>query len=307
MVLATLDDLKAFDVDAAELTLWVVKKRTPKGMPPRFTARFVDTRPELDEELREAMRREIGRLVEVQEYGLLTENNESSALSIGTAETHAGLLVDGTSEETARNKADSLKKVQNSDFYVIKLVSGDTVVRGVRKTDSSWKVRKVADWISAAFSDDQLGVDKSPTLYISHRVDFFIAGEVILALNKAAFESVLNYKQAHREDFAELLGEREFADVFVDTEALQSYVGDNKIQLRRASAIREKGHYKDAVFMSNLRRRHREFRLNIQFGEDGRILATPETCRDIVQALLDHRLASGFSENIYDVPDAKAV
>ncbi|MDD9981627.1 MAG: DUF4868 domain-containing protein [Gammaproteobacteria bacterium] len=305
--MTTLDDLKAFDVDGAEVTLWVVKKSTPAGKPPRFTSRYVDTKPELDAELKLAMRNEINRIIEVQEYGLLTENNESSALSISTAETHAGLIVEGTAEETPQNKADALKKVQNSAFYVIKLVSGDAVIRGVRKTDASWRVRRVVDAITVFFSDEQLGIDKTPTLYISHQVDFLIAGDLVLALNKANFESIVNYKQAHKDDFASLLQEPEFEGVIADTKALVSYVGENKIQLRRASAIRQKGHYKDPGFMQNLREQYKAFRLNIVFDADGKIVPTPETCRDIVQALLDHRLASGFSENVYDVPDVKLV
>ena len=95
--------------------------------------------------------------------------------------------------------------------------------------------------------------------------------------------------------------------MIAETDALESYVGDSKIQLRRVAAIRQKGHYKAPNFMSNLRRRHQEFQLNLKFGEDGRMVPTPETCRDITQALLDHRLASGFSENVYDVPDATRV
>lgn len=304
--MATLDDLKALDVDAAELTLWVVKKST-RGGEPRLTGRYVDTERSLDAELKSAMRNEINRITEVQEYGLLTENNESSALSSSTAETHAGLIVEGTAEEVPQNKADALKKVQNSAFYVIKLVSGDTVVRGVRKTDPSWRVRKVVNAITVCFSDEQLGIDTTPTLYISHQIDFLIADDIVFVLNKANFESIVNYKKAHKEDFQRLLQEPEFAGAFAQTEALEAYVGENKIQLRRASAIRHRGHYKDPDFMRNLREQHDIYRLNIDFDAKGKIVATPETCRDIFQALLDHRLTSGFSENVYDVADVKPV
>ena len=59
--------------------------------------------------------------------------------------------------------------------------------------------------------------------------------------------------------------------------------------------------------MRNLRQRYAEYRLNIIFDEYGKIVPTPETCRDIMTALLDHRLGSGFSGYIYDVPDAVPV
>ncbi|MCY4200773.1 MAG: DUF4868 domain-containing protein [Gammaproteobacteria bacterium] len=144
-------------------------------------------------------------------------------------------------------------------------------------------------------------------MHISQRVDFIVADDTIFVLNKAKFESVLSYKQAHQEDFEGLLAENEFVDVFSKTDALVSYVGENKIQLRRASAIRHKGHYKDPGFMENLRRHHANYQLNIDFDEEGRIIATPSACKDIFQALLDHLLASGFSRNVYDVPDVKRV
>ena len=302
-----LDDLKNFDIADAELTLWVFKKSTPIGRPPRYTGRYLDTTDDLDLALKEAVTLERDRIEEFQNYGLLTQNNEGSALSIGTIETHAGLIVDQTAAETPQKKADKLTKVQNSAFYVIKLVSGETVIQAVRKTDASWRVRKTLNAISVFFADEQLGIDTTPTLYISRHVDFFIVDDSLLISNKANFESILSYKQAHKEDFDALQAEPEFIEIFASVDAFVSYVGENKIQLRRASAIRQKGHYKDVAFMTRLKARYTEFRLNIQFDNNGRILSTEETCKDIFQALLDHRLSSAFSETIYDVPDAQPV
>ena len=94
---------------------------------------------------------------------------------------------------------------------------------------------------------------------------------------------------------------------FSDLQVLRDFVGENKMQLRRASAIRQKGHYKDQNFMQNLRDRHAQFGLALNFDGNGRIVPSAETCRDIFQALLDHRLRSGFSQNVYDVPDAQTV
>ncbi len=305
--MSILTNLKNFDVEVAELTLWVFKKSTPSGKPPRFTGRYLDTTEELEAALKEAVLVERDRITEVQSYGLLSENNESSALSIGLAETHGPMIIEQAEAELIKKKADTLKKVQNSDFYVIKLVSGDRVIYAVRKTDASWRVRRARNAISVFFSDEQLGIDKTPTLYISRHVDFFIIGDEVLVSNKANFESVLNYKEAHKQDFVTLQSEQEFNTIFSHIDALVSYVGDNKIQLRRAAAIRQKAHYKDPEFMKRLRARHKEFMLNIIFDVDGKIIPTPETCKDIFQALLDHRLSSAFSETIYDVQDARAV
>ncbi len=59
--------------------------------------------------------------------------------------------------------------------------------------------------------------------------------------------------------------------------------------------------------MQRLRSRHKEFGLNIVLDLSGKIVPSPETCKDIFQALLDHRLGSAFSTNIYDVQDAAKV
>ncbi|MCY4200772.1 MAG: hypothetical protein OXF31_13340 [Gammaproteobacteria bacterium] len=147
----TLDDLKNFDVQGATLTFWAVRRSIPTGRPPVFTPRHVATTTELDEKLRSAMKNEFSRIEEVQEYGLLTENNESSALSIAAEDTHVGQIVDKTVEDTAQNRADGLDKIKNSFCYVIKLVSGDAVVRGVCKTDASWQIRKSESWIPVFF------------------------------------------------------------------------------------------------------------------------------------------------------------
>lgn len=302
-----LTEFQNFNVSDAELSLWVFKKTVARGEPPRFTGRFVNTTDDLDEKLKEVISSERGRIEELQEYGLLTENNFNLALSINTNETYGELIIDQVKGDTGQKKVDSLDKVQNSVFYLIKLIYGNTVIHAIRKTDTSWRMRRALNEIMVVYSNYQLSVDKSPTLYLSKNIDFFILGGKIVILNKPNFESVLNYKEAHKNDFQDLQGEREFKEVFATTTALVNYVGENKIQLRRASAIRQKGHYKDPQFMDRLRKNYKNLRLNINFDADGKIDPTPDTCKDIFQALLDHRLSSAFSTNIYDVPDAKAI
>jgi Domain of unknown function (DUF4868) len=187
------------------------------------------------------------------------------------------------------------------------LVLKDTVIFAIRKADSSWRAKTARTVISVLFKDNHLGLDLDPGFNISKYIDFFVVGDDLLIANKPHFESILNYKQAHKHDFTELQSETAFAAVFSSMELLIAHIGENKIQLRRASAIRQKGHYKDNTFMKNLRDGHAQFGLHLQFDEQGRIVPSPETCRDIMQALLDHRLTSAFSNNVYDVPDATNV
>jgi hypothetical protein len=303
--LTILDDLREFDIEAATLTLWLGKRYGSAGAAPKYTVRWVQISDELSNALKSSVATERDRIEEVQDYSLLAQNNEGSVLSIATNETHVAGLLAAISAETQPKKVSKLAQVQSADFFAIKLVRNDVVLAAVTKTDNSWHVRN--ERISAFFVDEQLGLDARPSFDIPRVVDFLVLGQGILIRQKGHFESLLNYKQAHKQDFVGLQAEAEFSAVLSDLAPLVAYVGENKIQLRRASAIREKGHYRNPVFMAALRARHLEFGLNIQFDNDGRIVPTPETCADIMRALLDHRLASGFSANVYDVPDAKVV
>lgn len=103
-------------------------------------------------------------------------------------------------------------------------------------------------------------------------------------------------------------GENRSSLIYVSTlDHLIGLVGNNKTHLRRVCAIRLKAHYRDTAFMGRLRQKHRQFGFNLRFDAAGKIVPTPETCGDVIRALLDHRLQSPFSTNIYDVEDAVPV
>lgn len=303
-----LDVLKGLNLDNTTATLWTFKgPRGPAGSDPSYTGYWVETTDDVDAVLKETVASESARIEEVLDYGLLAQNHETSALSITTIETHAGLIVDQAAAETATKKVASVKRIMNSDFYAIKLVHDETVIHAVRKTDSGWKTRKAINTRSLFFSDNQLDVDDRPHFDLAKSIDFFIVGGDILCLHKGRFESILRYKQAHKEDFEALQNDPQFASVFDDLAPLIEHVGENKIQLRRASAIRQKAHFRDEGFMARLREHQAEYGFTIQFDGDGKIVATPETISQIITALLDHRLASGFSELVYDVQNTTPV
>lgn len=303
-----LEDLQALDLANADVSLWTV--RGPKGPAadaPAYTGHWVDTTDGVDAALKETLTAELGKVEEVLEYGLLAQNNEASALHIPADETHVAILVQEIGAEIARKKASELRHLMNSKFYVAKFVVGDQIAYAVRKTGAAWRTKKAASIRNVFFSDEMLAIDERPHFELSRNFDFVVLGDDILILNKAAFESVLRHKEAQREDFAELQADQQFLDVFIDIGPLVAYIGDNKIQLRRACAIREKGHYRDVQFMERLRATQAQYGLTIQFDGNGKIVATEDTCAQIMKALLDHRLRSGFSTLVYDVQDTTPV
>ncbi|KHS45852.1 Kiwa anti-phage protein KwaB-like domain-containing protein [Novosphingobium subterraneum] len=297
-----------FDIPNAGVTVWLFKKSGGAGgVAPVFTGHWIATTDELEAALKEAIAEARDAIEEVNPYNLLAQNNEASVLNIGTLETHADRIVAASADALQQRKVRNLRQIQNTDFYVIKLTSGGDVLHAVRKTDASWRSSRRGNYIDVLFRDEGLELDDAPQFSLSKYVDFFIVDDQILIKEKNKFESIVSYRQAHENDFAELQAEPLFAGLFTDLAPLVAFVGTNKIQLRRICAIRQKGHYQDQAFMARLRQHHAEYQLNLVFDANGRIQPTDETCSDIITALLDHRLSSAFSENVYNVPDATQV
>ena len=304
--MADLAALKAFNLTEADLTVWVFKRSTREDVPV-FTGRWIGITDKLDAALRSAVGNATEAITETISYDILAQNNESSALTLDTDETHIALIKAQASNPTPARKVNQLKQVSNADFYVLRFAAKDAVLLAIRKTNATWSTRRSTGVLRVVFEDAELDVDNRPSFSLQPVFDFFVLEPDIFVSNKNRFESVLTYRTAHAEAFADLTSEREFASIFSDLGPITSFVGTNKIQLRRAVAIREKGHYRDPDFMQNLRDQYEAMNLAIKFDARGRIIPTPESCRDIFKALLDHRLDSRLSRRLYDVPSTEPV
>lgn len=306
--MAILEDLKAFNIEAATVSLWVFKgPRGSADAPPIYSGYWVETTESVDAALKDIVNLERNRIAETIEYDLLAQNNEASALLIPREETNADILIDVVAAETEPKRAQSAQRLQNAPFYLVKLIHDDAILYAVRRTTSAWKTKRATSVRSMFFTENRLELDNSPRFDLEKTIDFFVLGEELLILHKGHFESTLRYKEAHTGDFLELQEEIDFSGLFVDLTPLIQHVGMNKIRLRRMSAVRQKGNFRDAEFMERLRQYQAEYGFTLQFDDDGRIIATEETSSQIITALLDHRLVSGFSKRIYDVPSTTQV
>lgn len=306
--MAVLQDLHNYNLDLATVNFWIFK-RYNRGTPPepKYTGKWVGVDDDLKLALKTTALNFKSAITETHEYGLLAENNPSSALTIPHDETNAGKFLAESQDQIPAKRISKMEELANAEFYAVKFSSAQGNLYCVRKTDSTWKTKKRSGAIHTIFKSKTLKLDESPSFHIAKDFDMAVLDDKIFIKHKPSFESILSHKAAHQEDFADLLSQPEFQAIFTATDAVSAYVGTNAMQLRRASAIKMKGHYLDIRFMSNLKREHLSFGLNISFQQDGRITPTAESCPDIFKALLDHRLKSHFSENIYDVQNTEAV
>ena len=301
-----LKNFKATNLTAATISLWVFKA-SGTSADPKYNGHWVQIGDDVKKALKGIVNSERARITEVLEYSLLAQTNEASALSIASNETFIDRIGTAVAAELPQKKASDVKKLLNSSFYIVKIVIGTATILAVKKTTPNWRTKKAKGIVPVLFNDSQLVLNSKQGFEILRSIDFFVYDGSIAILNKSNFESILKYKAAHVNDFTEMKGEQEFIDIFADILPLNDYVANNKIQLRRASAIRLKGHYKDNAFMTRLKNDGAKYGLNINFNSAGKIVPSPETCRDIFQALLDHRLTSAFSLSNYDVEDTHKV
>lgn len=304
--MADLAGIKAFDLDGSDLTVWVYKKSMRDGLP-IFTGRWVGITEDLGVALRHSVATALEAITETIDYDILAQNNESSALTLGADETHIGIIAEQTANPTEGRKVKSLKHIANADFYMLRFAKEDGVLLTLRKTNTTWSTKRAAGIMRVVLNDEGLDIDERPSFSIEPFFDFFVFGGDVFVSNKQQFESVLAYRAGHVVAFQELISEDSFGNVFSDIGVISDFVGSNKIQLRRAIAIREKGHYRDEAFMKRLREQCASMSLNIVFDDNGRIVPTPESCRDIFQALLDHRLDSRLSNRLYDVQSTEPI
>lgn len=304
--MTTLSELKAFDLDEAEVAVWVFK-RPRSGGRRRFSGRWIDISVDLADRLRETVRGNLEAITETIEYDILAANNEASALTIGADETDAHLIATQIMDPTPDLKARSIPELRDSDFYVARFAFEGTALLAVRKTDQSWSTRRSRGVIQMVFSDEELRLEEDATFTIRSDFDFFVLGTTIFVRTKSNFESLMSYKAAHTQAFETLTAEVAFQGLFVDMAPLMEFVGTNKMHLRRAVAIQQKGHYRDRTFMTRLRAECEDMNLDIKFDEDGKIIATVESGKDIFLALLDHRLESRLTALMYDVPSTEQV
>ncbi len=297
-----LEELRDFDFESSAVTLW-----TFKGTAPKVNGHWIETSDSLDGHLKSVATSQLSQLEEEFEYGLLTQNNEASVLILPQDETYFYAVLEGLSDASYSRKIRDVRTIRNAKFYVAEFVCDDKVVHAVKRTDKSWRTQEKKAIINIFWKDKQLDVLDDDGFTIHRSFDFFVYDNNLLISNKSNFETILNYRAFHQQDFEDLCGEAEFLGIFVDVAPLIAFVGTNKAQLRRMSAIRQKGFYKDADFMSRLRGQYSDFGLSLDFNSNGMIEASAGNCKDVLTALLDHRLRSSFSQITYDVQSTSTI
>jgi hypothetical protein len=300
-----LDALRHFDIEAANLSVWTFKKSQSRAG--RFKAQSVVATPELIAEFKDIASARIGRCAEADNYDLITQINEASCLFLEADETLFPQLKDVVDQPPEEHLIDDFSDLQGSLGYVVRLTLEDNVLYCVSRLPGDWQVKKRRQRINLILHENRLDLANDEMFTISKTFDFFVLNDNILVVNRANFESLLEYKQTYISSFAELQADAGFQGVFSDMALLIEHVGTNTMHLRRMAVVQERAFYSNASFMDKLREVNQARNWNIGFDADGKIVPSPESVRTIIQVLLNHRLHSEMTGDDFDVPSASPV
>lgn len=297
----------AFNVSQATASLWVFKKRPATGQMNPFTGVSVVMSDALRDQLKGLAKSYQASRTIAEAYNLLSQPSEGGFLAVsreGTLFPSLQRLIDQPLEECL---VKNVKQLNNAAGYVLRLRHGESVIYCVKKANADWATRKKSGMMNIVFTAAGLEIIDNPSFTISRSFDFFVVGENVFMTSKPAFESLLNHKDTYEEAYAELKQEPGFSAALADFTVFDTFIGKNATHLRRMAVIKARGYYQNPDYMARLREVNVIRRWGIQFDEQGRIVPTTETMRDILHVLLDHRLRSELSDNQYDVPSTSLV
>lgn len=296
-----------FDVAQATASLWVFRKRPAAGQMNPFTAVSVVMSDAFRDQLKDLAKSYQASHTIAEEYNLLSQPSEGGFLAVSREATLFSSLQGLIDKPLEECLVKNVKQLNNAAGYVLRLRHGESVIYCIKKANADWATRKKNGIMNIFFTEAGLDLMDSPSFSISRSFDFFVVGENVLMVCKPAFESLLNHKVTYEDAYADLKQEPGFSAALADFAVFDTFIGKNTTHLRRMAVIKARAYYEKPDYMARLREVNGLRGWGIQFDQQGRIMPTTETMRDILHVLLDHRLRSELSDNQYDVPSTSLV
>lgn len=298
-----LAECRGFDLEDGVLSLWVFKKKQNGA----YTAKSIDVTENLENQLKAIIHVVLQGRTEVEDYCLLAQNNEASCLHVGTDETSFGdlkSLVDAPAEE---HRIEGVRAFQGIAGYLVRLRIGTRVMYFVRQVTDAWKTKKSKQLINVVMRANKLELVEDRSFTIAKDFDFFVIDNDVFIIKKSAFERLMNYRIEYLNSFSSLQQDAVFSGCFANMQPVIDHVGTNVMHLRRMAVIQQRANYANRDYMDRLRQANDEEGWQIEFDPNGKIVASADTMKVIMQVLLNHRLYSKLSLSTFDVQASSAV
>lgn len=300
-------ELRKQDFKPWTLNLWLVKRKLV-SKEASYTILRVDVEPKLQRKLKHSVVERVQRKdYAVEEYLFQTADQDGRVFTIDASETDFVTIQKEIQRGHDNDKASSFDDLLDSWAYVVTLKREGKQLYALRKINKLSKAKKVKSLSSLLFKDHMLiDLGEEQVFTIDTKVDFFEYEGKIFITNKKEFESALNFRKGMEENRDTVLGEFDTLGLFHDIEPIRKSVGTNLHFLRRVSAIKKSGYYKDMAFMSSLIRLNESEKWGLVI-QSNKIVVTEDNVELVLTLLNNSRLKSPINNEVFDAQVKKKV
>jgi len=288
--------------------MWLVKRKL-SAKQAIYSVLRVDTNDKLQTKLKKTVAGKIqDKRYQCEEYSFLSaDQDDDCLLTIGVDETDFKMIQAEIGNGLDNPKATTYEDLLDSWGYVVELRGGNEAIYGFRKISSITKAKKVHSKASLLFKNQLLiDLEEEAVFTIDMHVDFFAYNNTIFIRNKKEFESALNFRKGMENARDAVLAELGTLEMLSDVAVMNRMVGSNLNMLRKISAIKRSGYYRDPLFMKSLFKHNKIEKWGLTI-KDNRIVVTEENVGLILTLLNNSRLKSPINQEVFDATVKKKV
>jgi len=303
--------LKAVDISASAITLYVVKINKINKNKRCQEVKILECSPELTERLAKDLAGNILNRAHISNFSDITTNQDNRIYFVSSDETDFPQILSALHPPADKEDIKTISQLSElADFngYVVELCreGGLPPLFGFRYISQAWSPKNSAGGFFKFNNDMVAVIDDSPVFRIDPYFDFVVLGNDLHILDCGRFEMAMQFKERLNEIKLETVTEIQNSNAFVEDGGgiLASAIGTDKHFLRQLSSVKKKGFFKNPTWMGQLREAAKDAgNWLIEFNAAGKIVVRREKeyIRELLTLLQNKRVQTVVDKNIFDV------
>ena len=297
-----LKSLKAFDLKAAQLSLWIVHRSLTGGV-----AHYGVLKVTIGQRLKGRMKAVVKNAVEecnsIRDYDYLTTDQDGDSLLLDSNETDFSRILASLEEAAIGPEIKTVKTEKDligAWGYIIEASSDKERVYAFRQVSQSWSTKRCVGY-NVIFSEQKLEeLDSEAIFKLDGIIDFLCWRNQLFIRSKVAFEKGMNFRASLEKRRDLVVNEFTSLDFLKNPSDVTTYCGVNLNHLRKLASVSKNGYYKNPDYLEKLRDLNDKESWGIQF-VGNKIIVEQDKFDLLLRLLNNDRLRSPITEDLYDV------
>jgi Kiwa protein KwaB-like len=303
MLKSTLKKAKQIHWQHATVSFYVIKRRLVHRNA-HYDVQNVNVDKELAKKVRSIVKSKIDQSNAVRAYDFNTADLDDDFLGVKTSETDLQPVIDLINGQEEIPSAASYDDLIGSWLYIVRLSLDDhPPLYGARKVSSGWTAKQVTQFlVNAIFENNMLvDIDRKEIFRIDSKIDFFSFDGVLFVADKRNFETALNFREGMERNRDEIIEEFKTLGFIANVEQISGLIGNNVNRLRKLSQVKNSAYYRDAKYLTALKKVNETEDWGLEYDTHGRLVANEQTIEAILKYLNNDRLISKINQEEFAV------